>query len=404
MSRIKNIKNQFPIFKNLPDLIYLDNAATTQKPQEVLDAQMAYYTTYCANIYRGIYSIGEQATQSYEDARAAVAQFIGAHQDEVVFVKNATEGINLVAWSWARAHLAAGDHILLTEYEHHANLLPWQVLAKDKGIIVDYLPVKQDGHVNYDALEQLISARTKLIACCAVNHVTGAYTDIKKIIAAARTVQARVLLDAAQLVAHERINVKELDVDFVVFSGHKLFGPTGIGVLYIKKDLALSMSPYQVGGGAVFDVDFEHAIYAPSPHKFEAGTPPIAQAIGLAQAIRWFIAQDIVSINMHERALMRALVNGLSALPHIRIIGDLEQLKVQAHIVSFIVDGIHAHDVAAYLNLWGIAVRAGHHCAQPLAKKLGIEASVRVSVACYNTMQDIVYLLEKLTVLTEQKP
>lgn len=400
---IKNIKSQFPIFKNLPNLVYLDNAATTQKPQEVIQAELDYYTTYCANIYRGAYTIGEQATQSYQDARATVANFIGAHQDEIVFVKNATEGINLVASSWARTHLSAGDHILLSEYEHHANLLPWQVVAKERDVVIDYLPVGANGQLDYGMLEQLITPRTKLVACCAVNHATGIYTDITKIITAARAVQARVLLDAAQLVAHERIDVKELDVDFLVFSGHKLFGPTGIGVLYIKKPLEHTMNPYQVGGGAVFDVGFQHTTYAPSPHKFEAGTPPIAQAIGLAQAVRWFSACDNAAIKEHEQSLMRALINGLVALPNVHIVGAIEQLKVQAHIVSFIIDGIHAHDVAAYLNQWGIAVRAGHHCAQPLAKKLGIEASVRVSIACYNTTQDVDLLLEKLTVLIEQK-
>ena len=391
-----NIKNQFPIFKKHPSLIYLDNAATTQKPQEVIDALVDYYTDYNANIHRGIYTFGEQATEQYEKSRATVADFIGAQKDEIVFVKNATEGINLVASAWGLEHIKAGDNIVLTEYEHHANLLPWQRLAQQTGATLHIIPVHDDGTLDYQRIDTVITEKTKLVAFSAVSNVIGAYAHSKLIIDAAHKVGAKVLMDAAQLVAHESVNVKQLDVDFMVFSGHKLFGPTGIGVLYIKKALQQEMVPYQVGGGMVFDVDWQQTHYAQGPHKFEAGTPPIAQAIGLAAAINWFKKQDLKSIAEHETSLMCMLLEGLECLPGVRIFGPIEQLKHKGHLVSFVVDGFHAHDVAAFLNQADIAVRAGHHCAQPLAKRLGVDASVRVSLACYNTQQDIKLLLDKL--------
>lgn len=396
---IKKIKTKFPLLNKHQELVYLDNAATTQKPQAVIDAMVEYYTDYNANIHRGIYGSGERATEEFEAARATVAQFLQADPHEIVFVKNATEGINLVAYSWAAQHLKKGDHILLTEYEHHANILPWQRLEQQLGIVIDYIPVLSDGTLDYQQLDSLIGSKTKLIACTAVSNVTGAYTDMTRIVDAAHNVGARVLLDATQLIAHERVDVKKLDVDFLLFSAHKLYGPTGIGVLYIKKPLADQMVPYQLGGAMVFEVDWHHAHYAKAPYKFEAGTPPIAQAIGCAAAIRWFEKQDIDLIAQHEQALMRMLLHGLMTMPHIRVVGPIEQLQTKGHLVSFVVEGMHAHDVAAYLNDFHIAVRAGHHCAQPLAKKLGIDASVRVSVACYNTAYDIQLLLDKLRLL-----
>ncbi len=392
----KKIKCQFPLFYKHPELIYLDNAATTQKPQVVIDAMVDYYTDYNANIHRGIYSSGERATLQYEQARATVAQFLKAEVDEIVFVKNATEGINLVTFSYGLQHVGPGDQIILTEYEHHANILPWQRLAQTVGATLAYIPVRDDGTLDYQVFESMISPKTKLIACAAVSNVTGAYTDIKKIVDAARSVGARVLLDAAQLVAHERVDVKKMDVDFLVCSAHKLYGPTGIGALYIKKPLADQMAPYQLGGSMVFDVDWHHAHYAKAPYKFEAGTQPIAQAIGFSAAIGWIEHQGIDVIAQHEHALMQLLLHSLMTMPHIRIVGPIEQLESKGHLVSFVVKGMHAHDVAAYLNDAHIAVRAGHHCAQPLAKKLGIDASVRVSLGCYNTVEDIEVLVDKL--------
>lgn len=397
MFNVHDIKKQFPIFKKHPSLVYLDNAATTQKPQIVIDAIVAYYTEYNANIYRGLYNFGEQATQQYEDARATIARFIGAQPHEIVFVKNTTEGINLVASSWAMQHLHAGDSIALTEYEHHANMLPWQRIAHAKKAHLHYIPISRDGQLDYHALEKYITSDTKLVACCAVSNATGIHVDIARLVQAARAVGALVLLDAAQLVAHECIDVKAMDVDFMVFSGHKIFGPTGIGILYIKGGIEQQMVPYQVGGATVFEVDWYHTTFAKSPHMFEAGTPPIAQAIGLGAAINWLQQQDIPKIHAHETMLINHLLDGLKAMDHIAIVGSVEQLRKNSSLVSFVVDNMHGHDVAAYLSTVDIAVRAGHHCAQPLAKKLGIDASVRASVACYNTIDDINRLLTQLT-------
>ena len=255
----KDIRDDFPLLHEVPDLIYLDNAATNQKPQTVIQAMVDFYTKHNANIHRGVYNFGEQATTLYEQARATVAQFIGAEKDEIVFVKNTTEGINLVAYSWALQHIKAGDEILLTEYEHVANLLPWQRVAEQTGATLRFIPVKDDGSLALELLPTLIIDRIKLVAFSALSNVTGAHSDMKTIIDAADRVGAKVLVDAAQLLAHERIDVKKLNLDFLVFSGHKLFGPTGIGVLYIKKALQDEMVPFLLGGGMVFDVDFERA-------------------------------------------------------------------------------------------------------------------------------------------------
>lgn len=393
-----NMRNQFPIFKNKEALnerfVYLDNAATTQKPQIMMDTLVDFYTNYNANIHRGVYAFAESATQRYEDARAIVAQLIGAQTDEVIWTKNATEGINLIAFSWAQQYLGAGDEILLTEYEHHANLLPWQRVAEQTGAILKFLPVLPNGELDYAALSKLITGRTKLVSCTAVSNVIGIYTDLEKMVKAARAVGAKILVDASQLLAHERIDVAALDIDFLVFSGHKVYGPTGIGVAYIKRALQETMIPYQLGGGMVFDVDWHTARFATGAQKFEAGTPPIADAIACAATMQWLYAHDMYSIREHETYLLKMLIEGLQAIPEVHLFGPIEQLKKTGHLVSFMVDDMHAHDVAAFLSNYAIAVRAGHHCVQPLAKKLQIQASVRVSLACYTTPDDIAYFLQ----------
>lgn len=398
-----SIRNEFLIFKNKQKqqepFVYLDSAATTQKPQIMIDTLIDFYTNYNANIHRGVYPFAETATQRYEDARASVAQLIGAHADEVIWVKNATEGINLVAFSWGLQQLHAGDEILLTEYEHHANLLPWQRVAQQTGAMLRFLPVLHNGTLDYAALPAMITNRTKLVACSAVSNVTGAHTDLAQLIAAARYVGAKILVDAAQLLAHERIDVATLDIDFLVFSGHKVYGPTGVGVTYVKRELQEGMVPYQLGGGMVFDVDWHTVHFATGPQKFEAGTPPIADAIALAATMRWLYAHDMQRIREHETTLLKMLIEGLQKMPEVHLIGPIDELKASGHLVSFVVDGMHAHDVAAFLGNYGIAVRAGHHCVQPLAKKLQIEASVRVSLACYNTEQEIAYFLQIMQTL-----
>jgi len=391
--KITLFRNQFPILctsVNGKPLIYLDNAATTQKPRIVLDAMMEFYTTYNANIYRGAHSFGEQATSAYESARATVAQFIGADAQEIVFTRSTTESINFVAATWAAEHLVGGDEILLTELEHHANIVPWQELCRKKGTALRYIPVLPDGTLDLDQLPKLLSARTKLVAVCHVSNALGTCNDIATIIKQARSVGARTLIDAAQSVAHHALDVKALGCDFLAFSGHKIFGPTGIGVLFIKKELHDQVPPYQTGGGMVYEVDFHKASWLSAPMRYEAGTPPIAEAIGLKAALE-FLGQfrPLNALQEHEARLCSLFVNEAQKIKNLTFFGPIKALSDQGHLVSFNLEGVHPHDVAAYLNSDGIAVRAGNHCAQPLAKKMGITGSVRVSFAPYNTEQEV---------------
>lgn len=421
---MKTIKNDFPIFHNRSKggrLIYLDNAATTHKPLAVLNAERDFYEKGYASVRRGIYASGEQATQAYEDARARVAAFIGAENpSEIVFTSGATDSINLIAKAWGEPNIGPADEIVISELEHHANLLPWQRLAAERGAFLRYIPVNFDGTLSLAAIDDIITPRTKLVAITHTSNAVGTKTDLMRIMQRAKEVGAKVLIDAAQAVPHEKINVQELGCDFLVFSGHKMFGPTGIGVAYINKNLHESLQPYRLGGGMVHTVVLfsDHGPFAYAqderasestwlsmPHMLEAGTPPIAQAIGLVAAINYLehtIGYDALA--RHERALMHTLIDGLELIPGISILGPVDELYDAGHLVSFIVDGIHAHDVAAYLDRHGIAVRAGHHCAQPLAQKLGITASVRVSVYAYNTPEDIQALLTALKQLVISFP
>lgn len=390
---MKNIQKDFPLFKhtiNGNPIIYFDNASTTQKPQAVLDALMDFYTTKNANVHRSVYTLGEQATQAYEDARAVVARWINADPSEIVFTRSTTESINLVASTWGPCVVQESDSIVITELEHHSNLVPWQILAYKMDASLKYIPVDKDGMLKLKGLSKTITKRTKMVSLSHVSNALGVHNPIQEIIDAAHEVGAYVLIDAAQSVAHQPIDVKKMDCDFLAFSGHKILGPTGIGVLYIKKDIAHMMPPYQVGGGMVQEVDFKETFWRPAPLLFEAGTPAIAQAIGLAAAITYLEhTVDWAALRAHEAALCTRLIEGLSEIKGVRLLGPLDQLKKVGHMVSFVVDGMHPHDVAAYLDQYGICVRAGHHCAQPLAKKLGIEASVRVSFYCYNTMDEV---------------
>lgn len=393
MNNFKKLRADFPILTqkiNGYPLIACDNASTTHKPQQVIDAMVQFYTTTNANIYRGIHLFAEQATHAYEDARKKVAFFIGALPEEIVFTRGCTSGINFIAATWADVHINSGDEIVVTELEHHANLLPWQRLAHKKGALLKFIPVFPDGTVDLSLLESIITHKTKLVSVIHVSNAIGTHVDIATIIARAHAVSARVLIDAAQSVPHQKINVHELGCDFLVFSGHKLLAPTGVGVLYIKKELHDSVPPYEVGGGMVEDVDCMNATWAPAPHKFEAGTPPIAQVIGLGAAIDYMQSYvDFDELVQHEAQLCTCLIEGLSQMQQVTILGPVSELKQNGHIVSFLVEDIHSHDVAAFLNSKGITVRAGHHCAQPFAKKLGYDASVRVSFYFYNTVEDV---------------
>lgn len=400
---MKDIKKDFPLLNkkiNNRSLIYFDNAATSQKPRQVIDAVTHFYESQNSTIHRAVYAFGEQATTLYEQARNTVAEFINADVHEIVFTKGATESINAVATGWALDHLKHGDEILLTQMEHHANLLPWQQVAKRNGVVLKFIPVLSDGTLDLSSLDDLITKKTKLVSCVHVSNALGTHNDIEIIIKKAHIVGAKVLIDAAQSIAHQKIDVKKINCDFLVFSGHKIVGPTGIGVLYIKKDLHDQMQPYEFGGGMVYEVDYTTASWLKAPHKFEAGTPPIAQAIGLGAAITYIQKHiDFELLKQHEAKLCAALINGLQKNKKITILGPIEQLKTQGHLVSFVVEGMHAHDVATYLSNYGICVRAGHHCAQPLAKLLGIQASVRASFYAYNTLEEVEKFLEVITLL-----
>lgn len=396
----KKLRSDFPILNkkiNGKPLIYLDNAATTQKPQQVIDAITKFYTEQNAPVRRGIYELAEQATQLFEDARATIAKYIGAYPNETIITKGTTEGINFVADAWALEHVRAGDEILVSELEHHSNFLPWQRLAERTGAALRVVPITEQGDLDYAAFGNMFSSKTKLVAITHVSNVLGTTLDIKYIIDAAHAVGAKVLVDAAQSVPHQQINVHELGCDFLVFSGHKMLGPTGVGVLYISKAIQNEVAPYQLGGGMVFEVDSDRSTWLESPYKFEAGTPPIAQAIGLAAAINYINEYiNIQKLQQHEALLCSYLIDELKILPHVRILGPIDQIKRKGHLVSFSVEHIHGHDIAAFLATKGICVRAGHHCAQILHTRLQINASVRVSFYVYNTQEEVEILIQAL--------
>ncbi len=397
---MRDIRKDFPILEkkiNNHQLVYLDNAATSQKPQAVIDAVSNFYAHNNANIHRSVYEFGEEVTTLYENARAKVAQFIKADPNEVIFTAGTTAGINLVASSWAHEHIKQGDEILISQMEHHSNMIPWQQVAKKNGATLKYIPALPNGTLDYKALDSLLTQKTKLVAVTHISNALGTRNDITRIIAAAHAVGARVLIDAAQSAPHEALDVKKLNCDFLAFSGHKMLGPTGIGVLYIKKELHEQMQPYQFGGGMVYEADLYNASWQKAPHKFEAGTPPIAQAIGLAAAID-YIQKHIPfdQLQKHEASLCAQLIDGFSSMKKVTILGPIQDLKKSGHLVSFTIDGMHPHDIAAQLSKKGICVRAGNHCAQPLAKLMNIPGSVRASFYLYNTAQEVEQLLQAI--------
>ena len=401
---MRKLHNDFPIFNqkvNGKPLIYFDNAATSQKPQQVIDAIVSFYTKHNNNIHRSVYSAGEQTTMLYEQARAKVAQFINAQPDEIIFTKGTTESINFIATAWGINTLQQNDEILISQLEHHSNIIPWQQCVKIRNANLKYIPLLSDGTLDLDQLPTLLSQRTKLVALTHVSNALGTTVDIQTIIKAAHRHGSLVLIDAAQSAPHQKIDVKQLECDFLAFSGHKMLGPTGIGVLYIKKELHDHIPPYQYGGGMIYETDYQTATWQKAPHKFEAGTPPIAQAIGLGAAIDYLHEYvDFGALQKHEAQLCAQLIDGLSENKKVRILGPVDQLKNHGHLVSFIIDGMHAHDVAMHLSNYGICVRAGNHCAQPLAKNLGITASVRVSFYIYNTAKEVENFLKAIRLLT----
>ncbi|MGL6176591.1 MAG: aminotransferase class V-fold PLP-dependent enzyme [Vibrionaceae bacterium] len=382
------LRSQFPALSGEPNgetVIYLDSAATTQKPQVVIDCVTQFYKNSQANVHRAAHQLGRAATDSYEAAREVVANFLGAPAQGIVFTKGATESINLVAQSFARVFLQENDEIIVSELEHHANLLPWQqVAAQTKARLVKWPVDARNGTLDLSVLQRLVSSRTKLIAVAHMSNVTGARNQIGEIVAMARQVGAKVLVDGAQAVAHEAVDVQALDVDFYVFSGHKLFAPAGIGVLYAKPELLERMPPWQLGGKMVTQVSFASSTFAPAPARFEPGTPNVAGALALAQAILWYTPW-LPFAHEHTALLQQRLVAGLQKITGMTLIG----LQVGAPIVSFNVQDLHHSDIAMLLDEQNIAVRAGKHCAHPLMQALGIDGCVRISLALYNSASEI---------------
>ncbi|MCF7799706.1 cysteine desulfurase [Candidatus Babeliales bacterium] len=404
-NNFEKLKQNFLIFKNNKNLIYLDNAATSQKPDIVIKSLVDFYEKHNSNIHRSIYDLGEVATDLYENARQAIANFINAKYEEIVFTSGTTEGINFVADSWGKENIFSGDQILITQVEHHANFLPWQRLAQEKGAELKFLNLDKSNfllkNLSQEDLDKLINSKTKIVALTLDSNVLGnIWPDdlLERIIEKAHSVGAKVLLDAAQAVAHKKIDVEILKPDFLVFSGHKMFGPTGIGVLYIKKDLHKNLRPYQLGGSMVYSVFCDKpAIYRDAPNKFEAGTQPIAQAIGLKSAID-FTNQNINfdELKKYEASLTSYLIDKLNLIPECQILGNIDMLKKEGHLVTFYIKNIHAHDLSAFLSKNNIATRSGNHCAQPLFELLSVESSLRVSFSFYNTHEDVDLFLDAL--------
>jgi len=368
-------------------LIYLDNAATSQKPQAVLDALRRFYTEECSNVHRGVHTLSERATEDYEGARNKVRGLLNARQNrEIIFLRGTTEGINLVAQSYGRTRLKADDEVLITAMEHHSNIVPWQILCQQTGAVLRVVPINDDGELLLDEFEKLLNSRTRLVAVTHVSNALGTINPVRQIIERARKWNARVVVDGAQATPHLRVDVQELDCDFYAFSGHKVYGPTGIGVLYGKSELLEAMPPYQGGGDMILSVTFEKTIYNEIPHKFEAGTPNIAGAIGLGAAIDYVSAIGFARIAAFEHQLLAYATDALRQIPGLRIIGTAKQ---KAAVISFVLNGVHPHDIGTILDGEGIAVRTGHHCAQPVMQRFGVPATTRASFGLYNTREEV---------------
>mgnify|MGYP002700244839 FL=1 len=387
---IEQIRADFPILHqqvNGKPLVYLDNGATTQKPQVVIDALANYYSTTNSNVHRGAHTLSDQATQMFEDARITMQKFLNAEKsEEIIWTRGTTESINLVAQTWVRSNVKAGDEIIISGMEHHSNIVPWQMVCEQTGATLKVIPVLEDGSLDYDGYLKLLSNKTKFVAVVHVSNALGTLNPVEDIIREAQKVGAKTLIDGAQAVAHWDIDVQALDCDFYAFSGHKLFGPTGLGVLYGKEALLNAMPPYQGGGEMILHVSFEKTTYNVLPYKFEAGTPNIAGAIAMAAAVDYLNSLDRVALAKHEDALL-ARANELAAQTDgIRLIGTSDK---KASVFSFLIEGTHPHDVGTLLDQQGIAVRTGHHCAMPVMEQFGIPGTVRASFTFYNTLEEV---------------
>lgn len=384
------IRNDFPILDqqvNGHPLVYLDNAATSQKPVQVIDAVANYYRKDNANVHRGVHRLSQRATDAYEGAREKVRGFVNAKSDkEIIFVRGATEAINLVAQSFVRPQLQAGDEVLISHMEHHANIVPWQMLCEQTGAKLIVIPMNLQGELDLSTFDDLLTTKTKIMAIGHVSNALGTINPVKEMIVKAHAKNIPVLVDGAQAVPHMAVDVQDLDCDFYVFSGHKMFAPTGIGVLYGKQDLLEDMPPWQGGGDMILSVSFGHTQYNELPYKFEAGTPNISGAIGLGAAIDYMQDLGIANLAQHEHDLLIAATEKISAIEGVRIIGTA---KEKASVLSFMIEGVHPHDVGTIFDQQGVAIRTGHHCAQPVMQFFGIPATARASFAFYNTMDEI---------------
>jgi cysteine desulfurase/selenocysteine lyase len=382
------VREQFPILKrqvNGRPLVYLDNAASAQKPRAVMEAMTRLMETSYSNVHRGLHTLANETTDAYERARAAVARFINAPSPaEIVFTKGGTEAINLVSSSFGRS-LQAGDEIVLSEMEHHANIVPWHFLRERHGVVLKFASVTDDGRLDMAAYRSLLGPRTRMVALSHMSNVLGTINPVAEIIAEAHAAGVPVLLDGCQGIVHETVDVQALDVDYYVFSGHKLYGPTGIGILYGKAERLAALPPYQGGGEMIGQVSLEEITYADPPHRFEAGTPAIVEAVGLGAAIEWLEGIDREAAAAHERALYDRVVEGLNGANWLKVIG---QAPGKGAIFAFNVEGAHAHDIAQILDRYGVAVRAGTHCAEPLMRRFGVTSSARASFALYNTLDE----------------
>jgi cysteine desulfurase/selenocysteine lyase len=396
------VRQDFPILHqevNGHPLVYLDNAASSQKPVQVIEAVDAYYRLDNANVHRGVHRLSQRATDAYEGARDKVRGFLGAKSDkEIIFTRGATEAINLVAQSFVRPQLQAGDEVLISHIEHHANIVPWQMVCEQTGAKLKVIPMVESGELDLSGLDELLNERTKILAIGHVSNALGTVNPIKDIIAKAKAKSIPVLVDGAQAVPHLVVDVQDMDCDFYVFSGHKMFAPTGIGALYGKQDLLEAMPPWQGGGDMILSVSFDNTVYNALPYKFEAGTPHIAGAVGLGAAIDYMYSLGIENLAAHEHHLLEIATKKLEAMNGVRIIGTA---KEKASVLSFMIEDVHPHDVGTIFDQQGVAIRAGHHCAQPVMQFYGIAATARASFAFYNTEQEIDALVSAIKTTQE---
>lgn len=394
---VEEVRKQFPILKreiNGNPLVYFDNGATSQKPQSVIDALSNFYSNYNSNIHRGVHTLSQEATQAYEDVRTRFQQFLNAkNSNEIIFTSGTTGGINLIANSFGKHFLNKGDEVIISEMEHHSNIVPWQMICDQLGAMLKVVPVLDNGELDMEAFKSLLNSKTTIVSIVHISNSLGTINPIKEIIDLSHSIGAKVHIDGAQAVQHMRIDVQDLDCDFYTFSIHKMFGPTGVGIMYGKEDVLDDMPPYQGGGDMIKTVSFEKTTYNELPHKFEAGTPNIADGIACMKALDFIESLDWEEVHLHETELLNYATQELKNIEGLRIIGEA---KEKTSLNSFVFEGIHAYDIGVLIDKMGVAVRTGHHCTQPLMKRFGVEGTVRASFALYNTKEEVDRLIEAI--------